>query len=243
MVLSTQQCLAHIEHALNGPIDSIEPLEVINQAGMTLLGLRSWAWLQAGKATLSLTSGQAYVNLPLDFKKLRAIEHQSSLVSFQMGSKADLLALEASSTGLGGLAFWGSLTCARQLDSNGDETYGAPRWRIDLHPPPTADATDALIVYYDRKWATVAEDNNVVVLPDFMEPVFVQVLRAFAQGYEEPNNGSVDARLAGIVAGVTYHSALAHDTMAQGPAGPLRGGMAQGPRGYSRNWNGMIIDP
>jgi hypothetical protein len=115
---------------------------------------------------------------------------------------------------------------------------GPVRARLDLWPTPSQDETDRLMVYYRRGWQACDSDNALIPIPDWMETLYLNLVRAFARGYERETEAGFDARLAAIKAGPVYMACQLRDKEMVSDYGALRGGAASGVRGmYDHLWN------
>jgi hypothetical protein len=113
---------------------------------------------------------------------------------------------------------------------------GAPVPVLDIWPTPTSNETAAYLLYYRRQWADVSGSSDFISIPDWMQPLYLQVLQAFALGIEEHDVAVVDRRLAEIEAGSTFKKAVHTDGLGQQVFGPLRHG-ALAKAGYDGFWD------
>jgi hypothetical protein len=124
----------------------------------------------------------------------------------------------------------------QELDTGVDA--GPVRARLDLWPTPSQDEPDRLMVYYRRGWASLDRDGQLVPIPDWMETLYITLVRAFARGYERESEAGIEARVAQIKAGPVYAAAMLRDKEIQATMGPIRGGAATGVRTvYDHLWN------
>jgi hypothetical protein len=94
------------------------------------------------------------------------------------------------------------------------------------------------MVYYRRGWQACDSDNALIPIPDWMETLYLNLVRAFARGYERETEAGFDARLAAIKAGPVYMACQLRDKEMVSDYGALRGGAASGVRGmYDHLWN------
>ena len=136
--------------------------------------------------------------------------------------------LDVTSTG-------GSVTV--ELDDTGVDG-GPVRARLELWPSPSQDETDRLMVYYRRGWQSCDSDNALIPIPEWMETLYINIVRAFARGYERESEGPSDVRLAQIKQGPVYAAAQLRDKEAMQHMGPLRGGAVSAVRSmYDHMWN------
>ena len=115
---------------------------------------------------------------------------------------------------------------------------GPVRARLDLWPTPTQDELDRLMVYYRRGWQACESDNVLIPIPDWMETLYIPLVRAFARGYERESEAGLEPRIAQIKAGPVYAAAMLRDKEMVPQIGPMRGGAAVGVRStYDHLWN------
>lgn len=104
--------------------------------------------------------------------------------------------------------------------------YGpaAPRPRLDIWPTPTSDAPAGIRVYYRSGWMKVTDDNQMLYLPEWMETLYIFLVRAFARSYEREGDGSVSVRLNDIKMGPLFTQAQQRDKEMTPDIGPLTNG-------------------
>lgn len=96
---------------------------------------------------------------------------------------------------------------------------------LEISPVPSATSVGALSVLYRAFWADAEDDDDDLALPSegWLDTLYIQCVRAFARGWEEEGQGSLDARLAEVYRGPIYLAARQHD------------GRMQPSRGQSKN--------
>jgi hypothetical protein len=241
MTLTAARAIQHIEHALAGK-SGLDALDMANQAGRYVVGMRNWNWLRGASATVGVTSGQTYASLPSDLKRVDAIEQTNSLLgTVEWVSLADLLKYRQSGLPSGTFSYWAAVTWGRQLYTTaGTEKPGRPSPRIELYPTPTTTNSTAFTVFYSRGWIDFVEDNDEATIPTFLESLYLAACRAFALGYEEESTADVNQRLALLARGPLWDVAMREDLATQPHLGMLRGGMV-GPSSYINRWSGSTI--
>lgn len=124
----------------------------------------------------------------------------------------------------------------QQLDTGVDA--GPVRARLDLWPTPSQDEVDRLYIYYRRGWQACESDNALIPIPDWMETLYINLVRAFARGYERESEAGFDARVAAIKQGPVYAAAQLRDKEMVQHLGPMRGGAVTNVRStYDHLWN------
>lgn len=235
MPLSTSQCESLIEHTLNAPLgDEIDTIFVINQAGNYLVGLEAWNWLLRPPAYLTLSAGQEYVSLPSDFGRMEHVQMSPSLTNtFNWTDISTIVDLRTSGVNIGTLEYWGAVAYP------GIAATGVnPDPRLEIYPTPASTSVNAMRVVYRSRWKTQtnpANDSDYIPIPEFMEPLFVQILRAFARGLEEEDDASLSKRLLEIHQGPVYMAASKMDAQYQTDMGAITGGPV--------GWRSRGLDP
>ena len=104
---------------------------------------------------------------------------------------------------------------------------GPPRPRLDIYPTPTADVLEGFTLYFRRGWDELGLDGELVSIPSFVEALYLQVVRAFARGYERESEADVSQRLASVAGGPLFSGARMRDMESQPDLGPMMNGAAQ----------------
>ncbi len=115
---------------------------------------------------------------------------------------------------------------------------GPVRPRLDIWPTPSSSVVQGLRVYYRIGWRSAEGDNDMLRIPDWLEMVYLQIVRAFARGYERESDAGVDQRVGVIAQGALMAAAKLRDREMMPNIGPLRGGaLQQTVRGFDPVWN------
>lgn len=199
---------------------------------------------QAGTAlTLDITiqsSGGAVSNiagtiitracrLPSDFRKVLSIVPTEGLVSsFTFTNMASIAAMRANGINVSGLVYWGAITYGRNRATTG----GQPVPRLEIYPTTQTSVSNALKLNYVAGWQTLTSDSVVVEIPDFVDNLYIQLVRSFARAYAQEDTAQLDVRLSVIHKGPLYKAAIDRDGEVQGNMGQMLGGAAQD-RGYA----------
>ena len=174
--------------------------------------------------TVKGTIHTSAVALPSDFSEMISINTTSGLLKgVQLTGFQDLLNKRASnfvSTGF----HYGAIVQPTDTDVGYD---GAPVARLEIWPQPTANETASLTMIYRAGWKRLSEVKEYLRLPVYCEPLFLQVIRAFARGYEEEDGGSLSARLGEVMSGPLFMAAVDRDASIQPHYGPMHGGAAE----------------
>ena len=107
---------------------------------------------------------------------------------------------------------------------SGGRDGGAPRPRLDLWPAPSADSADAFRIYYRGGWKSVEDGDEFLYMPEWIETLYLFIVRAFARGYERESEFSINAFLAECSEGPLYIKAQQRDKEMTPDMGPMTGG-------------------
>lgn len=240
-MLTVQSVSEFIRRRLDGD-PSVPVTTLCNQAGGFIVDEHTWGWLVRTPASLNLVSGRPYITLPDDFgraigKPIAASTTQ--VASFEWMEPSKVLEMRGLSLGAS-YCFYGYIGYAL------DTTTGTLKPRIELSASPTESQTAAFKLPYFAAWTDVTSDSETLVIPSFLDAVFLQIVMAFAQGYDEAENGSREMRLQEIKAGMEWTTAKRRDGAAQPSIGMMSGGAAarwMPGSGYTISHVGVAADP
>jgi hypothetical protein len=129
-------------------------------------------------------------------------------------------------------------TSSPQAALNVSGPGGAPRPRLDLWPTPGADKVDGLTAYFRAGWRSIRGDKDTISVPAFMEPLYIQMVRTFALGYERDSEADIARRLGGIRGSTMFKDCRTRDSLLHPSYGVPVGGAAAGElSGVSPMWN------
>lgn len=97
---------------------------------------------------------------------------------------------------------------------------------LELDRSPSTTSTTGLQLIYRGSWVDVVNDEDELPIPDYCEPLYIQIARAFARGWEEEDGGALDQRLALIKSGPVFRDAASVDGMTQATFGNMGRGSA-----------------
>ena len=168
------------------------------------------------------------LELPSDFGGIKDISSTNSLVNdIQMVPHEQILALRTNQVEV--TSSWSYRAAVTYVGS-------PPRPVIDLYPDLVESAVDLFNLFYKRGWARLAAGSAIVDIPDFCNGLFLQIVRAFALGYEDEDQGNLDQRLMVVSNGPLFTSAQQFDRMVQPTFGQMRGGaIARSSKRYGPN--------
>lgn len=136
-------------------------------------------------------------------------------------------------------------TVSPQAALNVSGPGGAPRPRLDLWPTPGADSINGLTAYFRAGWRSIRGDRDTISVPAFMEPLYIQMVRTFALGYERDSEADISRRLGGLRGSTMFKDCRTRDSLLHPTYGPAINGAAAGElTGSSAMWNfGSIGGP
>ena len=185
-------------------------IQCINAAGQYLMTMYPWSWARQALASLSLTASQAYVELPSNFVAMDDVQPADQSEWIQFVTRSEFLHWQRNqATPSGYLGYCGSVV---------DPTTNALTQVIHLYPTPATNETDAFTIAYRSGWSSFASsdaDEKRIPIPEWLEPLFLEVFRAYYMGLEEEGNGGVTQRLALVESGSVFETAIVTDQSAQ----------------------------
>ena len=97
---------------------------------------------------------------------------------------------------------------------------------LEVEPTPTATSIGALSALYRAAWVDATDDGDDLTLPSegWLDTLYIQIVRAYARGWEEEGQGSLDVRLAQIEDGPIALRAKQIDGMIQPTSGQIKNG-------------------
>lgn len=208
-----------IEQRIGSDETELDHLVSINHAASALENARRWEWMREVGATVTLTAGATYVDLPTDVRDVIDVKRDGAAFDMEQATLAQIQGARASGS-LSGFMLWHH---AREVYSEATRTYRA---RLEVYPAPTSDLT--LHVLYAARIPRVNSDDDVVVIPDWLDGLFEHLCCAVASGREEPELGSVESNVAAALGGRLYYDATQRDGSMQDVVAPFQGGAVEG---------------
>lgn len=161
--------------------------------------------------------------LPSDLRKILAVVPTNGLVtSFQFQDLTTINNMRSTGINVSALRFYGALAYGKNRTTNG----GAPVPRLELYPVTQTNQTGVLKLTYLAGWRSIDSDQANVDIPDYVEPLYIQLVRAFARAYEEEDTAPLDVRLETISKGTVFKAARERDGETQASLGLMSGGAA-----------------
>lgn len=161
------------------------------------------------------------VVLPSDFAEVISIHATNSLVSALQPTSIDYInQLRTNSVFVGAWIRWYAINWGADVTTAG----GSPSPRLEVYPVPTAAGADELTLFYRAGWQEVSGSSTNIPVPPWMESFYIQVLRAFARGYEEEDVMPLTKRLDILRTSSMFDELKRRDGNQQTNLGPMRGG-------------------
>ena len=183
-----------------------------------------------------------YALLPTDFMELIAYDATNSLInSLELTSFQHLLELRTNQLEIAAWNFYGALSW---YEDETDSDRVKPR--LELWPDPPSGTSETLSIFYKTSWPRIDMSDEEVKIPQWMEPCFIDWLRAYVRGYEDDadDQKTKSVRLAEVVQGPVWMGAVERDGRLQPDYGPMRGGAVQSmPFGYNRFLRTTVAGP
>src|SRR5690606_34861489 len=193
--------------------------------------MHRWASLVRPPASLATVAGQDYLAMPADFGSIVAVGPGSLRRPLWLTTIDYVVQLrqngQSEST-----AFWGALVQPGQASAS----QAPPAARLALYPTPSTTTADAFTLTYRAGWTALSADTDVANLPEFFEPLLVEMVSAFAKSREEMDPAVRQATIAAIKAGPVFAAVVAEDGSRQAHCGPMRGGAASLGATLNRPW-------
>ena len=243
MTLSFDTVTSHIRHTLGGDVASTTDMyRIVNDAGDYMASMHPWRWLEDVKDDVNSTSALPYILLPAGFVELigfapRGLDSRNSVLAAAAAGRFYAVSMQeindkressgdadmtAPTTG-GSYAKVPAATFYFAIAYTNTGS-ASPTPRIELFPTPkdstgsasSHEAVDCkMTIWYRRAWAQVTTPSSVFSLPQWMEPLYLQCVRAFTRGYEEEDLATANARLAEVVAGPLFMVAIQRDSLVE----------------------------
>lgn len=96
---------------------------------------------------------------------------------------------------------------------------------LEIAPGSSSNSAGALRMFYRSRWSRLTTDSTTVDVPEYIEPLIVGLVRAFARGYVREDQASLDARLSEIHAGPVFAAARKSDGAIQPYIATTRNGI------------------
>lgn len=201
-----------------GQTNAQRVIEICNQAGQYLYS-RSWRFRERTTEYLDVVADQSYIELPDDVEELLSIVSTALLgykIEMVTPDRMNLMQQNPIVTAYPGVCYG----CLSRLPVVAGDALGA--MVLEIWPPPTATASDAVAVRYRAAWVTIADDEDdayEIPVPSYIDMLLIAYTRAIAQAYEDDG---MSAKLAEIDGGPVSAMAETKDGLLQRDYGQLR---------------------
>lgn len=204
----------HIRHSLRGQ-GEFSAVEIGNAAGQTLCNAHAWNWLIRLSEPLGTTAGQSYIDLPPARQILEVQAKGAGGYRAILGPRELTAARDWGGT-------WSTLAGSfGVMVSYRSGTNGLPQRILELAPVPDETVADAFRIWFHGDWTALVDDGSEVGIPPWLEPVYLECVRAFAHGWQFPEQGTPSDILARLYAGPLWRDALNLDGELAAPLGTL----------------------
>jgi hypothetical protein len=231
--------LRRIEIANNFGEGVHDPRAVLNLAGLFFFSMRGWRFTRRMTGYASSVAGVNYMGLPLGLTRLISIDLDDSngvatSGHIQLVDPATFNRMRSTVSGADSENY--VATEDWHADKNGTLTR-----RLSLSRNAVSSLPRGYRIAYEVGWQTIdgnCASSEVLPLPNYAEPLFGELLEAYALGLEE---GSTSQRVGAVVVGPIAQAAFEADTRAVDDVGPIHNGWLSGISGRSNG--GVEIIP
>jgi len=221
MSLTYSACKSIVSENLGGDPAVLDAGSIVNAAGRLLYNMRQWRFARAGPVGLGVTDGSDKVSLPSDFGGMVSLTGSTS-TPINIIDTEHFGLLKAGAVAWPGSGYAGIITG----DTSGFTPVAAS---LRVYPTPSADASDVFQLVYTRNWTALASDAAYAQIPDYMEPLFIEVLTETARGYDEDDTAGLTVRMNGIRSGRVYRDTLESEARRYQVRSTLSNGVGQMP--------------
>lgn len=171
------------------------------------------------------------VSLPEDFRAMISIQSTDSLIrGVKMVSLQTIN--EVRTTQLDVATDWDYLAAIAYSGS-------PPVPILEIWPTPSQRELGAFTIFYKKRWTRKTVTSDLLDFPEFIDHLFLEIVRAFAMSYENSPKGvqTLPALLENIKRGPEFMSAASSDANIQWNRGRVEGGGSQIYRGWYHRGN------
>lgn len=154
-----------------------DPVELVNEAGQYLCAMHDWGWLERPAASLDFVANQTYVSLPSDFGKLVKAVMLNNLSAIVYETSLTHIERLRGSTYVDPFVYYVAIAYPAQSGA----TTLVPNPRLEIWPTPGTSETGAMSAVYLAGWTVLSAMNHVAAIPLDMEPLLLQLVRAYGQ--------------------------------------------------------------
>lgn len=227
MALTFDAVRAHIRNTLGGDISAENDVyDIINNAGDFMASMYPWRWLENTEIVTITGTGQ-YSLSGLNFVELISYSPRGAdstvttangaFYHVSMQEILDKRETTADNAALMAAVPAGAFYFTIAYDSNNGAAAATPKLEVAPYPTGSGGTHDAAIgkitLTYRRAWNTITATTSTFVLPAWMEPLYIQCVRAFARGYEEEDLATSNRRLQEVMVSPLVDGAIERDSL------------------------------
>lgn len=225
--------LGVVDGAVGGEINSLfDPVEIVNQAGQSMLGMHSWRFLERTPIDLSLTADQAFISLPADFGSILGITTSSPIFSQVKVADTNLINWLRQHNTSGTDSYVVASTFQKQspqVDATTSAGFTeAPLPVLEVYPISGVDVVDVFALNYRAGWLALANEEDIPELPPYMLPLFETLVRAWSTSYGDP--GALTGPIDGVMQSLVAKTAMKQDAATRPFNQAMRGGHLENDR-------------
>lgn len=196
MVMKASRAVEAILNELgSGLSEGLTPLDIVSAAYSQVLGMREgWSWAE-GTARLDTVAGSKFVALPTDFGALCRYREQD--IYMKILPDDQYLQITANGT-----AAVGGVLLAR-LDRD--------NLQLEFLEEFTEDEEGKYWIVYEREALVIEDSATELPLPAYMHPLFLNLVRAMARGWEESDESDWNVLVERVRKGPSYAAAVQAD--------------------------------
>lgn len=210
----TREAIDYTRFAVPGDSAQVSRLMIVNDAGELLCQAWPWRWLMRPPVSINLVAGQDHLDLPV------------GMVAPVWPIKGRDYDKEVRPTNLGNI-----FSMRQQPEYDPVWGYygavlfdGSASPRLEIYPTPGANFTDAFQVAGRYSWTRVSSDDDQIVMPPWLEPLFRVYLREVAGGIIRDRDETQDARIERVRSSRMFRDATLIDGGHQTSFGQISGG-------------------
>lgn len=223
-MLTLKTCFDAINHKLAiGSDQPLDRLNIVNQAG-AILYAQPWRWLEAELWALDLVQGSDRVALPPELGELEDV-WPADVFDYRVHFCRDYGEFQR----MKALYPEGTHHWHYTLAPFNEQVDNQIEAHLAVWPPPDADVQGGLLARGRRMWVPILDDakpqSGVIPLPvrqPLYETLFIELVRAYACGYEKDGTTDVENELERVLGGRLYSMCMDADLRAFGGTEPTR---------------------
>lgn len=166
-----------------------------------------------------------YVNLPADFGELVAMHYPGSFARNMVPTTLEqILWYRSNPITSVSFTYYYAINSGRgpiSPQTSPDPMTGLSAPRIELYPAPDASVSDAIAIAYRRELKELGNDNDIPLVPEWLDYPLELLCRSFAMTLEDDNpNNSAQQMFERL-----WPTLVRRDCMTQSRRGPMKGGL------------------